>query len=161
RHPAPPREHRAPARRERAPPRRASRVRAAVVGGGSWGTALAIHLARSGAAVSVWAREPEGVEGLARARRNPIYLNDIGCPAGLKASTDHAEALDGAEMVVLVVPSEFFAATLKDLPGIEPAVPVVSATKGLDPQRHVRMTELVAERFPQSPIAALSGPTFA
>src|SRR5262249_20602901 len=106
-------------------------------------------------------REPEVVEGLTRERRNPIYLRDLECPVGLKASTDHAEALDGAEMVLLVVPSEFFAATLKDLPPIEPAVPVVSATKGLDPQRHVRMTELVAERFPQSPIAALSGPTFA
>jgi len=136
-------------------------VRAAVIGAGSWGTALAIHLARSGAAVTIWAREPEVVQGLARSRRNPIYLNDIDCPAGLAATTDYQAALAGAELILLVVPSEFVAATLKDLPQIPAAVPVVSATKGLDPQRHLRMTELVAERFPQAPIAALSGPTFA
>src|SRR5262249_56697158 len=107
------------------------------------------------------AREPEVAEGVARRHRNPIYLSDIECPARLTATTDHADALHGAELILIVVPSEFVAATLKDLPAIPAAVPVVSATKGLDPQRHVRMTELVAERFPAAPVAALSGPTFA
>jgi glycerol-3-phosphate dehydrogenase (NAD(P)+) len=136
-------------------------MRVAIVGGGSWGTALAIHLARAGADVTMWAREPEIAEGLARRHRNPIYLSDIECPARLTATTDHADALRGAELILVVVPSEFVAGTLKDLPAIPAAVPVVSATKGLDPQRHVRMTELVAERFRTAPIAALSGPTFA
>ena len=130
-------------------------MRVAVVGGGSWGTALAIHLARAGADVKMWAREPEVAEGLARSHRNPIYLTDIECPARLTATTDHVNALQGAELILIVVPSEFVAATLKDLPPIPAAVPVVSATKGLDPHRHVRMTELVAERFPAAPIAAL------
>ena len=136
-------------------------MRAAVVGGGSWGTALAFHLARNGANVAVWAREAEVVEGLTRAHRNPIYLSDIDAPARVTATSDHAEALERAELVLLVVPSEFFAATLKDLPVPPDGAPVVSATKGLDPQRHVRMTELVIERFPGAPVAALSGPTFA
>src|SRR5207249_11875893 len=97
RHPAPPREHRASPRRERAAPWRASGMRVAVVGGGSWGTALGIHLARAGADVRMWAREPEGAEGLARSHRNPIYLTDIECPARLTATTDHVNALRSEE----------------------------------------------------------------
>ncbi|HXG03195.1 MAG TPA: NAD(P)H-dependent glycerol-3-phosphate dehydrogenase [Candidatus Binatia bacterium] len=133
----------------------------AVVGGGSWGTALAIHLARAGHAVHLWAREPEVVDGIRREGRNPYYLTDIPCPAGLTATPDQAEAVAGAEIVLLAVPSEFFAATLKDLPPVGRGVPFVSAAKGLDPVRHARMTELIAERFPGAPVAALSGPTFA
>ena len=133
----------------------------AVVGGGSWGTALAIHLARAGHAVRLWAREPEVVDGIRRERRNPYYLADVRCPAGVTATPDQGEALDGAEIVLLAVPSEFFAATLKDLPPVGGGVPMVSAAKGLDPVRHVRMTELIVERFPGTPVAALSGPTFA
>lgn len=134
---------------------------AAVIGGGSWGTALGIHLARAGHAVRLWAREPEVVDGLRRERRNPYYLADVRCPPGLEATGEQAEALRGAEVVVMAVPSEFFAATLKDLPPPPAGVPIVSATKGLDPVRHARMTELIAERFPDAPAAALSGPTFA
>ncbi len=133
----------------------------AIVGAGSWGTALAIHVARSGARVRLWAREPEVVDGLRRDRRNPYYLADVDVPAGLEATGDLAQALDGAGLVVLAVPSEFFAATLRRLPALDPHVAVVSATKGLDPERHVRMSELVLERFPQARVAALSGPTFA
>jgi glycerol-3-phosphate dehydrogenase (NAD(P)+) len=68
--------------------------------------------------------------------------------------------VEGAEVIVMVVPSEFFAATLAGVPVGRDTV-VVSATKGFDPVRHVRMSELVRERFPRTPVAALSGPTFA
>jgi glycerol-3-phosphate dehydrogenase (NAD(P)+) len=136
-------------------------VRVAVVGGGSWGTALAIHLARAGHAVRLWARESEVVDGIRRERRNPYYLTDVPCPPGLAATGDQADAVAGAEIVLLAVPSEFFGATLKDLPAVAAGVPLVSAAKGLDPVRHVRMTELIVERFPDLPVAALSGPTFA
>ncbi|MBI4246593.1 MAG: NAD(P)-dependent glycerol-3-phosphate dehydrogenase [Candidatus Rokubacteria bacterium] len=135
--------------------------RIAVVGGGSWGMALAIHLARAGAAVRLWAREAEVVEGVRSGRRNPWYLHDIECPPALRATGDPDECVSDAEIVVVAVPSEFFAATLKQFGRIAPATPIVSATKGLDPERHLRMSEILGERFPGAPVAALSGPTFA
>lgn len=133
----------------------------ALVGGGSWGTALAMHLARRGDAVRLWVREPEIVEAIARTRRNGWYLSDVELPPGVSATGDVAESLDGADIVIVAVPSEFVATTLKSVGRLGSGVPIVSATKGLDPVRHVRMTELIADRFPGSPVAALSGPTFA
>jgi glycerol-3-phosphate dehydrogenase (NAD(P)+) len=136
-------------------------VRLALIGGGSWGTALAAHFGRRGSAVRLWVREPEIVESIARTRRNPWYVADVELPAGVRATGEVKEALDGATLIVIAVPSEFVGATLESL-GPSPAdVPIVSATKGLDPERHLRMTELIAERCPGRPVAALSGPTFA
>jgi glycerol-3-phosphate dehydrogenase (NAD(P)+) len=68
--------------------------------------------------------------------------------------------VNDVEVIVMVVPSEFFAATLATVPAAADAV-IVSATKGFDPVRHARMTELMRERLPRARIAALSGPTFA
>ncbi len=133
----------------------------AIVGGGSWGTALAIHLARQGAAVRLWAREPEVVDGIRRQRRSPWYLPDVDVPAGVEPTLDPAEAIRDAEIVIMAVPSEFFAATLATLRLEREGVPIVSATKGLDPVRHLRMSQVIAERLPRARIAALSGPTFA
>lgn len=132
-----------------------------IVGGGSWGTALGIHLARAGVAVRLSAREPEVVDGIRQTRRNPWYLTDVALPAGLDATLRIAEAVDGVEIVIVAVPSEFVAATLKSIEAVPAGVPIVSATKGFDPERHSRMTELISERLPASPVAALSGPTFA
>ncbi len=133
----------------------------AIVGGGSWGTALAIHLARSAGGVRLWAREPEVVEGIRTRRRSPWYLPDLEIPSGVDATTEVAEAVRGASLVVVVVPSEFFAATLKSVGPLSDAVPIVTATKGFDPERHLRMSEVVGEQFPHARVAALSGPTFA
>jgi len=133
----------------------------AIVGGGSWGTALAIHLARSAGAVRLWAREPEVVEGIRTRRRSPWYLPDLEIPSGVDATTEVAEAVRGASLVVVAVPSEFFAATLKSVGPLSDAVPIVTATKGFDPERHLRMSEVVGEQFPRARVAALSGPTFA
>ena len=132
-----------------------------IVGGGSWGTALGIHLARAGVGVRLWAREPEVVDGIRRERRNPWYVSDVPVPETLIATGDLAEATAGVEAVIVAVPSEFVAATIGELDRIPEGVPIVSATKGFDPVRHVRMTELIRERFPAVPVAALSGPTFA
>jgi glycerol-3-phosphate dehydrogenase (NAD(P)+) len=136
-------------------------MRVAVLGGGSWGTGLAIHLARAGRAVGLWVREPDVAEGIRRTGRNPVYLSDIDCPPGIEPTTDPQEALRGADVVAVVVPSEFVEATLARVGPIPDGLPVVSATKGFDPARHRRMSEVVAERFPAARIAALSGPTFA
>ena len=133
----------------------------ALVGGGSWGTALAVHLARAGAAVRLWAREPEVVAGVRAARRNPWYLADIELPAGVEVTGDLAAAARGASLVVMVVPSEFVRATLAGLGPVPDEVPIVTATKGFEPERHLRMSEVILERFPGARVAALSGPTFA
>jgi glycerol-3-phosphate dehydrogenase (NAD(P)+) len=133
----------------------------AIIGGGSWGTALSAHLARQGADVRLWVREPEIVDAIVRTRRNAWYLSDVELPSGVRATGDLAEALEGAELVLIAVPSEFVAGLLKHVGRLRSGVPILSATKGLDPERHLRMTELIAGRFPGAPVAALSGPTFA
>ena len=133
----------------------------AIIGGGSWGTALAIHLARQGGAVRLWAREVEVVEGIRARRRSPWYLADLDVPAGVTPTTELAEAVHGASLLIVAVPSEFFAATLETLPPVPEGVPIVTATKGFDPVRHLRMSEVIAAWRPGARIAALSGPTFA
>ncbi len=133
----------------------------AVVGGGSWGTALAVHVARAGRPVTVWAREPEIVDAIERHGRNPWYLSDVDLPKTVRATGDIAVALADADLVIIAVPSEFVRSRVADMPPIASGVPIVSATKGFDPERHCRMTELIIERFPDAAVAALSGPTFA
>jgi glycerol-3-phosphate dehydrogenase (NAD(P)+) len=131
----------------------------AIVGAGSWGTALAIHLARSGERVQLWARNGEVAAAIRQRRRNPWYLADVTLPDGVEATDDATAALAGASLVIVAVPSEFFAATLARLGSVR--VPVLSATKGFEPARYRRMTEVVAECWPEAPVAVLSGPTFA
>jgi glycerol-3-phosphate dehydrogenase (NAD(P)+) len=131
----------------------------AVLGAGSWGTALAVHLARAGARVALCARAAAVVHAIERDRRHPTYLADIELPAGVVPTTDARGAVAASGLLIVAVPSEFLAAALT---GIGPVrVPVVSATKGFDPTRHLRMSEIIAERLPGARVAALSGPTFA
>jgi glycerol-3-phosphate dehydrogenase (NAD(P)+) len=136
-------------------------VSVALVGGGSWGTALAAHLGRRGVDVRLWVREPEILDAIARTRRNAWYLSDVELPACVEATGDLGRATEGAALVIVAVPSEFVAAVLERMGRPGPGVPIVSATKGFDPERHVRMTELIMDRCPGAPVAALSGPTFA
>jgi glycerol-3-phosphate dehydrogenase (NAD(P)+) len=130
-----------------------------VLGAGSWGTALAVHLARGGAEIRLCARSAEVVDAIRTGRRNPWYLSDVDLPPGVEVTTDAAAAVAAATLLIVAVPSEFFAAALARLGAVR--VPVVSATKGFEPKRHRRMSELVAERWPGVPVAVLSGPTFA
>jgi glycerol-3-phosphate dehydrogenase (NAD(P)+) len=132
----------------------------AIVGAGSWGTALAAHCARLGAPVRLWARSREVADGIRATGRNPWYLTDVDLGAGVLATTDPSAVAQGAALVVVAVPSEFVGATIARLPRAL-RVPMVSATKGFDPERGLRMTEVLARRFPDAPVAALSGPTFA
>ncbi len=133
----------------------------AVVGAGSWGTALAAHLRRRGEHVCLWAREPEIAAGIRDRGRNPFFLADVSLPAGIEVDSDVNRVVGHAALVIVAVPSEFVALTMKSIGGIPDGAPVVSATKGFDPERHLRMTEVIGERFPDAEVAALSGPTFA
>lgn len=137
-------------------------VPVAVVGGGSWGTALAIHLARLGLVPRLWARDAALV-GLIRSRReNPWYLPDIPLPETVSVTPDLAEALEGAGLVIVAVPSHVFDAIMGAAAAhLGGGTTILSATKGLEPERARRMSEIASARCPGSPIAVLSGPTFA
>ena len=85
-------------------------VKAAVFSAGSWGTAFGMVLADAGCEVTIWARRPEVADAINHTRTNPDYLAGVELPANLRATTDAAEALEGADYTVLSVPSQ----TLRD-----------------------------------------------
>ena len=139
-------------------------MRIAVIGAGSWGTALAIHLARAGCEVTLWAREAEIVEGVRSRRRNPLFLPEFELPAGVAVTGDVAESAAEAEAVVFVVPVQFARAVLRELRRhIPSATPLVSASKGIEVASLARMDEVVAAELGLAPerFVALSGPSFA
>jgi glycerol-3-phosphate dehydrogenase (NAD(P)+) len=128
-------------------------MKAVVVGGGSWGTAFAHLLADRGHEVTLVCRDPEHARAIAETGRNPRYLP--GVDLGRVRAATHAEApIAAAELVVIAVPSRAFARVVRELPG---DAPVLSLTKGLDPESGRRLSTLVERR----PVAVLSGPTFA
>jgi len=134
----------------------------AVLGAGSWGTALAIHLARLGAGASLWGRDPVLVKELAERRENVRYLPGLSLPPGVRPMADAEQALAGIRLLVVAIPSAF----VEDVVGpLADAVPrqaiLLSATKGLEPRQARRMSELMAELLPGRPMAVLSGPSFA
>lgn len=138
-------------------------MRVAVIGAGSWGSALAIHLARAGCQVALWAREPEVAEGIRRTRRNPLFLREAEFPAAVEADTDLAVAR-GAEAVLFVVPVQHARAVLGELrPHLAPQTVVISASKGIEVATLQRMDEIVAEELglAKERFVALSGPSFA
>ena len=133
-----------------------------VVGGGSWGTALAGHCVRIGHVVRLWVREPEVAEAINEKRENPLYLPGVTLPPGILAGLDLATALEAAELVLMVVPSQFCRAAYRDLGRRAPAGAVlVSATKGIETETLRRMTEVARDEAPDHPLAVLSGPSFA
>ena len=138
-------------------------TRAAVLGAGSWGTALAMHLARVGHPVRLWARDPALVADMQARHANAVYLPDLLFPAGLETTGSMADAVDGADLVVCAVPSHGVRAVMTAVaPALEPGATVVSATKGIELETLLRVSELLAEVLGHShPIAVLSGPSFA
>lgn len=135
---------------------------AAVVGAGSWGTALALHLVGRGSAVRLWARDPVLAEEMGRRRVNARYLPELPLPPELLVAADPARVLTGADLVLVAVPSAFVAGVLDQVAGlVEPAAVVVSGVKGLDPRSGGRISDLLAARLPGRPVVVLSGPSLA
>lgn len=141
--------------------------RIAILGGGSWGTGLAVVLSRSRRKheIRVWVREPAIAQGIRERRENPVYLPDCQLPPSVDASTDIQEVLHQAYIVIGAVPSaharEVYASAF---PHVSPETVVVSATKGLEPATHLRMSQVIEQVFslraaPRT--AVLSGPSFA
>ena len=139
-----------------------ARAPVAVLGAGSWGTALAIHLGRVGTPVRLWARDPALAQAMRAARENARYLPGLVLPDAVAITADAGVALDAIGTVLIAVPSHFVEAVLTRVADqVPPRAVLVSATKGLEPRRGLRMSQLLADRLPGRAVAVLSGPSFA
>jgi len=137
----------------------------AVIGAGSWGTALSLVLADAGWSVRLWARRPAVAAAIRVTRRNPHYLSDVTLPETVLATSDLTEAVRGADMVVLALPSDGIPDTCAELARcLTPEQTIVSTAKGLEHGTGRRLSEVVAERVGvgrSGCIAVLSGPNLA
>ncbi len=135
----------------------------AVLGVGSWGTALALLLARNGHAVRLWGHDPAEVAPLQRDQENRRYLPGIPFPETLTVGVDLAEALTGVELALVATPSHAYRATLERLrPHLPATVGLAWATKGLEPGSGLFLHEVTAEVLGANwPAAVISGPSFA
>ena len=135
----------------------------AVLGAGSWGTALAALMARNGHAVTLWGRDVAVAAAIDREHENPRYLPGIELPHNLRAGTDLAASLAGCDLVLVVVPSHAFTETLRALAPLRPAAAGVAwATKGFEPGSGRFLHEVAGELLgPDVPLAVVTGPSFA
>lgn len=135
----------------------------AVLGAGSWGTALAIQLARIGGAAVLWGRDRAHVAEAALKRCNRRYLPDARFPDGLTLEPELARALTGSRDLLLAVPSHAFRSTLQEIAGLlRPGMRVAWATKGIELDTGMLPHQVAGEVLGQHlPVAVLSGPTFA
>jgi glycerol-3-phosphate dehydrogenase (NAD(P)+) len=138
--------------------------RIAVIGAGSWGTALAMVAARNQHHVKLWAREREVANGINQVHRNPLYLSDFNLE-NIRATTGIEDAIEGADFALLVVPSHAMREIISRLrPSLSSNVVLVSAAKGVENSTLMRMEEVAADVLRESfqpRYVALSGPSFA
>jgi glycerol-3-phosphate dehydrogenase (NAD(P)+) len=112
----------------------------------------------------LWAREPEVAEAVNEQHENPMFLDGFQLAAGLQATTSLPDALDGAEAVVMAVPSPYFRSVFREVAVLlDPTTPVISLVKGIEPGTCMRMTEVVADESDHDPslVGVLSGPNLA
>ena len=134
----------------------------AIIGGGSWGTALAIVLAPRFSRVTLWVYESDLAARMVSGRINDIYLPDCPIPTTVDITNDLASALDGAEIVLSVMPSHLARGLYQRmLPWLNENLLFVSATKGLENHSLLRITEVIREVVGTSRVAVISGPSFA
>ena len=137
-------------------------TRAAIVGGGAFGTAMACVLRRSGCEVILWAREREVAEAVHRDRINPVFLPEVRLPLGIDATCILEAVVADADFVLMAVPAQHvrgIAAALR--PVLRRGMPVVSCSKGVEIGSLKLMPEVLADMLPEAAIAVLSGPSFA
>ncbi|HLF41105.1 MAG TPA: NAD(P)H-dependent glycerol-3-phosphate dehydrogenase [Acidimicrobiia bacterium] len=135
--------------------------RVAVIGAGSWGTTVAAIAARNGPTV-LWSRRPEIAASINEGHENGAYLPGAKLPPALTATASLEEAVVGADVLVMGVPSHGFRSVLEQAePHIRPWIPVVSLSKGLEQGSRMRMTEVVGDVLPGHPAGVLAGPNLA
>ena len=136
-------------------------MKVSVIGDGGWGTALAMVLERNGHETTVWGPFPEHLDEIRSGGQNQTYLPGVEVPPSIQWMSDREAAVRGAQLVVLVVPSRFYRATVEAFSDFIPDhALVVSATKGLDEQTHQRMSAVAGEMLHHD-VAVLSGPSHA
>jgi glycerol-3-phosphate dehydrogenase (NAD(P)+) len=140
-------------------------VRSAVIGAGSWGTALANHLARQGFEVRLWAHEAENAAAMLAQRENRRFLPGISLEHSIHPSPDLAWVLEDPDLILLVVPSHAVReVTTQATPYLRPGAPIITASKGIEVGTLFTMTEVLEDVLPVALhpyVAALSGPSFA
>jgi len=139
------------------------RPRFSVLGAGSWGTALALHLGRIGHDVTLWARDPALALEIERTRHNTRYLAEHELPSSVHCTSDLRTTVDQAAFVVFALPSHGLRRVVRTAaPWLAPGVVLVSAVKGLESESFERMSRVLAqETFDVIPVVVLSGPSFA
>ena len=134
----------------------------AVIGSGSWGTALAATAARTGAETRVWGRNAEIVGEINTHHTNSLYLPVCPLPDSLYATRDMEEALKGVEAVMIVVPSHSIRLICRQVASFVPeGVPIAVCAKGIEADTGLLMTQVAEEEIPGHPVGVVSGPTFA
>ena len=136
----------------------------AVLGAGSWGTALAVTLARKGLLVNLWARRQEQVDEINTLRENVKYLPEVVLPDNIKATTNLEEALTNAEDIVLAVPSHSTRNIIQMIKNyLKPNSAIINTAKGIEPETLLRLSQVAEEEIPgiSSRFAVLSGPSHA
>jgi glycerol-3-phosphate dehydrogenase (NAD(P)+) len=138
-------------------------LRPGIVGAGSWGTALAVLVGEKVGRVLLWGHEADQVKEMVETRQNRAFLPGVVIPENVAMTNDLSD-LSGCDLLVVVTPSRVLrdvARRLRAAGGVGTGVPLVSCTKGIELETGYRMTEILAEAFPESPVAALSGPSHA
>jgi glycerol-3-phosphate dehydrogenase (NAD(P)+) len=137
--------------------------RVAVLGAGGWGTALAVHLGRVGHDVNLWARDAALAADVASRRVNAVYLPDIPLPDNVTVTSVLDAALDDTDLVVSAIPTHGCRAVMRAAASrIRPRATIVSATKGLESDTLLRMSEVIAQELgAERAVVVLSGPSFA
>src|SRR5687767_8835934 len=135
----------------------------AVLGSGSWGTALAFHLASAGHDVRLWGRNADLIDEMKARRANAVYLPDVVLPSGVRPTASLEEALQRAEIVLAALPSHGTRAVIRSAaPFISRQALIVSATKGIEQDTLLRVSEVIAQEVRGArPVVVLSGPSFA
>ncbi len=134
----------------------------AILGAGSWGTALAVHLARIGHDVRLWSRDSALAAAIVAQRVNAVYLPDVSLPDNVHVTTSLEHALAGASLMVSAIPSHGCRPVMRAAaPYLRADATIVSATKGLEPETMLRMSEVIGQELGRRPVVALSGPSFA
>lgn len=134
----------------------------AVIGAGSWGTAIAILLSSKGYNVRLWDVDPKRAEKLIAERENKQYLPNIKFPNTLHPIIEIEEVLAGAELAIFAAPAQQFRVALDNaLPHIEKDTKIVNLAKGLEQHTLLRMSEIAYQKVPQENYAVLSGPSHA
>ena len=136
--------------------------RVAVIGAGSWGTALAATLARAGVRTTIWGRDRKIVDAINSTSQNTRHLPDVALPSGLLGAHEMSDALEDAEAVLIVVPSRSVRSVTRQVAEhIPPGIPVAVAAKGIEAETGLLMTQIAEEELGNHPVGCVSGPTFA